>query len=793
LLSLHALLPFQGRDRVRLLTKSATNRSPYLALTVILAATGCSLDQTGGVTVPGQTTSAASAAATSSPKPLGGQTVSEPAVANPSPALPAEAPVILPGTGVMIGTAPAARPPAEGQGDITLSFVNADVREVLPRVLGDILHLNYAVDPKVQGTITVQTSRPIRQQDVLPILGETLRASGLSLIEASGIYRVTTSDEAARAGTAGVTIGGGSRNGQPLAYNVQILPLKYVSAAELQRTLQPFVPKDAVLQVDPTRNLIILSGATTDLSTITDMVKAFDVDWIAGMSYGIIPLQTGAPKQVADELTTIFGPRGSVPLPGMLSFAPLERMNAILVISPQRSYVEQARMWIERLDRGETENKPQIFEYHVQNSRAVDVARVLTRLFSSGQVSTVQPQTAPGTTPATFGFSGPPGGGAGTGTVPGLGGGGGTVPGLGGGLASSGQPTGMLGGSGFGGAAAGGVSQQAGAAGARGETSSPESDTETGPGNGGAPAATTGLELPPVRVVADEKNNTLVIYARPRDYRMVEEALKRIDVVPLEVLIEATIAEVTLGNDLQYGLQYFFHQHENKFLFGATSAPLLTAPIPAPFPGFNYILGSTNANVVVNLLSAVTNVHVISSPELLVLDHQSASLLVGNAIPIPTAQVQSTITTGAPIVNTIQYVDTGVILHVTPRVNASGLITLEVGQEVSSVSATGNSSTNALGPTISERRLQSSITVQDGETIALGGLIQDTNNITKNGIPLLSSIPVIGAVFGSTDHNVQRTELLVLLSPRIVHNAMDARAATEELRSRLHSLQAPVH
>jgi general secretion pathway protein D len=204
-------------------------------------------------------------------------------------------------------------------------------------------------------------------------------------------------------------------------------------------------------------------------------------------------------------------------------------------------------------------------------------------------------------------------------------------------------------------------------------------------------------------------------------------------------------------------------------------------------------LGSTNANVVVNLLSAVTNVHVISSPELLVLDHQSASLLVGNAIPIPTAQVQSTITTGAPIVNTIQYVDTGVILHVTPRVNASGLITLEVGQEVSSVSATGNSSTNALGPTISERRLQSSITVQDGETIALGGLIQDTNNITKNGIPLLSSIPVIGAVFGSTDHNVQRTELLVLLSPRIVHNAMDARAATEELRSRLHSLQAPVH
>jgi general secretion pathway protein D len=175
---------------------------------------------------------------------------------------------------------------------------------------------------------------------------------------------------------------------------------------------------------------------------------------------------------------------------------------------------------------------------------------------------------------------------------------------------------------------------------------------------------------------------------------------------------------------------------------------------------------------------------------LLVLDHQSASLLVGNAVPIPTAQIQSTIAAGAPIVNTVQYIDTGVILHVTPRVNASGLITLEVGQEVSSVSNTaGNAQTNALGPTISERRIESSVTVQDGETVALGGLIQNTNSTTKTGLPLLSDIPVIGAAFGSTDRNVQRTELLVLLSPRIVHNAGDARAVTEELRRRLHSLQ----
>jgi len=728
-----------------------------------------------------QVSSATAAATSAAPQPLRPQGLKEPQIANPTPALPVPRTQIISGNGVMVGSAPAGAAAQPAQGDITLSFANADVREVLPRVLGDILHLNYTVDPKVQGTITIQTSRPIRQQDVLPVLQQTLRASGLSLTEANGVYRVTTSDEAVHTGTATVTVGARGPGLSPVV-NVQILPLKYASAADLQKTLQPFLPKDAVLQVDTTRNLLILSGPAGDLATVTDMVKAFDVDWIAGMSYGIVPLQTGAPKQVADQLSNIFGPKGSVPLPGMLSFAPLERMNAILVVSPQRTYIQQARMWIERLDRGETENRPQIFEYHVQNTRAADLARVLTRLFSTGQVSTIQPQTAPGTTATTVGtgFSGVPG--AGGANAP---------PSLGGGLSTSqNRSSGMLGATGFGNTNA--TSRPAGATG--------QSGPDTGTDDTGGPSAaepgsqaSQGIELPPMRIVADEKNNTLVIFARPRDYRLLEDALRRIDVVPLEVLIEATIAEVTLGNDLQYGLQYFFHQHENQFIFGSTSTPISAAAstIAGTFPGFNYILGSTNATVVLNLLSAITNVHVISSPELLVLDHQSASLLVGNAVPIPTAQIQSTITTGAPIVNTVQYVDTGVILHVTPRVNASGLITLEVGQEVSSVSNTSNAQTNALGPTISERRIESSVTVQDGETVALGGLIQSTNNMTKNGIPLLSDIPVIGSAFGSTDRNVQRTELLVLLSPRIVHNAADARAATEELRNRLHSLQEP--
>jgi len=716
--------------------------------------------------------------------------VAAPEVANTPPTVPAPKPQIFSGRGAVVNAAP--QPAAAGgtqaqPGDVTLNFVDTDVREVLPRVLGDVLHLNFTIDPKVQGTVTIQTSRPLRREDVLPALQEALRASGLTLIGTDGgIYRLVPSDQAAQSGALPVIVGSPA-SASRTPYNVQILALKYVSAAELQHTLEPFLPKGAVMQIDPTRNLLILSGSGIDLSTVTDMVRAFDVNWIAGMSFGIVPLQTASPRSIVDQLTQIFGPKGSVPLPGMLSFAPLEHMNAVLVVSPQRAYVDEARQWIDRLDHGESENKPRIYEYHVQNSRAADLAKVLTSLFSSGQVSTVQPQTAPGTAETAITYpNAAPGSTLGTSSLTAGTGGLAQTPGVSAPGPLSSGTGGLPGASGLGGAGASTESPGSFAARRNEEAAAPEASA-----SGGAPS-TNGLELPPVRIVADEKNNDLIIYATPQTYRMIDQALQKIDVVPLQVLIEATIAEVTLGNDLQYGLQYFFHAHENQFIFGSTSTPITAGTaIGGVFPGFNYILGSTNANVVLNLLSSITNVHVVSAPELLVLDHQTASLLVGNQIPIPTGQIQSTVTSGAPLISTIQYVDTGVILKVSPRVNANGLITLDISQEVSAVAnASQTAATNSLGPTITQRRIQSTITVQDGETVALGGLIQDSTSLNKTGLPGLSDLPIVGPVFRSTDRSVNRTELLVLLSPRVLHDSSDARAATEELRSRLHDLQS---
>ncbi len=686
-----------------------------------------------------------------------------------------------------IGTANGATTTATG--DITLNFVDTDIREILRAVLSDLLHVNYTIDSKIQANLTLRTGSPLRRSDLLPALQAVLRTSGLSLVQSGGIYRVVPSDEGARGGALPVVVANPQGAGTVTHYGVTLLPLRYASAAEMQRTLEPYLPKGSVLQIDPARNLLILSGSGADISTAVDMARSFDIDWLKGMSFAVVPLRTADPTDVTTQLQQIFGPDGAMPLPGVLRVAPLERMNAVLIVSPQRRYVDQARSWIDRLDRGEDENKPRIYQYRVQNSRAADVAKVLTDLLSSGSVKTVLPPTAPGTIPVQLGQTGPasalagaaPGGGALGGSVSG-----GLMPG---GSAVGATPTG--------GVLPGLASTLGGPASGAAQPNQPQSAPPVSvPAASGVPAeaessaSTTSLPPPPVRVVADEKNNTLLVYARPKDYRMVEEALEKLDVVPLQVLIEATIAEVTLNHNLQFGIQYFLKQNNNAAIFGNTTTPVVP-PIPGTFPGFNYIFSTSNTNIVINALSAITDLHVISSPELLVLDHQAASLVVGNEVPIPISQTTypATTGTGAPITsNNIQYIDTGVVLHVSPRVNANGLITLDISQEVSDVASTPAVNTPTGAPTIEQRRIQSTITVQDGQSIALGGLITDTKNITKNGIPLLSDIPVLGALFRSTDDSSVRTELLILLSPKVLHNPSEARAASDELRSRLHTL-----
>lgn len=675
-----------------------------------------------------------------------------------------------------------ARAVAGPDGNVSFNFVNADVREVVRELLGEQLHLNYVVDSKVQATITAQTGSPLPRSAVLPTLESVLRASGLALVQMEGVYRVLPLEDAARASSPSLIPAGVSRPG----YAIRALPLKFIPAAELKSVLDPFVPPGGVLQADGTRNVLVVSGPAGDLDGFAELVRQFDTDWMQGTSFALYPLKVGLVKDIAGELQAILqqgmegtgqegapgtGP-GTGPLAGVVRAVPIERLNAVLVIASQPSYLQQVKAWIDRLDYGDDQTTPRLFEYYVQNSRATDLAAVLTDLFS-GEGGVAAPQTAPGgalteiTTPIRTG--GAPGLGAVPPTSPSA-----QMPGAGlgttGGLTGAPQPLGEA-----------GRTQ-----GLRAGAGRPPGVAQRRPAALGA-AGTPGLETPPIRIAADEKNNALVIFARPRDFRMIEGIIRKLDIVPSQVVIEATIAEVTLNDTLRYGLQFFLDQGGSTFsLTNATTGTITAGDITGVFPGFNYVLTGSNSRVILSAISAITNVNVISSPQLLVLDHQTAALQIGDQVPIIVQSAQSVLNPDAPVVNSVQYRNTGVILQVTPRVNTTGLVTLDIDQEVSDVSRTTSSNINS--PTIAQRRIISSVVVQDGETVAMGGLIKDNQTDIRSGIPVLSDIPILGALFRTTTRATARTELLVLLAPRVIRNTREARNVTEELRTRMRAL-----
>ena len=646
-------------------------------------------------------------------------------------------------------------------GGITLNFVNADIREVIDAILGDMLRQAYVIDPRVQGTVTVRTSRPLKTEDILPVLEDVLTMNGAALVKSGEAYRIVPLDQAT------------SFRIQP-GFGVHIIPLKYAAAEAVRGAVEPFVPPGRTLRTDVARNLLIFTGTGAEAHDLEELIQVFDVDWMAGMSFAIFPLQSTEAKKVVEELNQVFGQNFDSPLSDIVQFVPIERQNSILVITPQAAYLDKAAAWIERLDRGEGNVDQRIYVYLVQNGRAKDIAAVLAEVFgaTTGGAGGLGPEgVAPGLAPMEMtGYprSGTPELKSGTQRE----------------LRSGSETQGELR-SGTQAAPAPAEPARTADVAAPGENVAAEpavaSAAESVVGPGAGEGISVGAEEG-IRIVADERNNALVIRATPVQFRMIEAALKQLDLVPLQVLIEATIAEVTLNDQLKYGLQWFFVNGD--FTLSFSDAALIPAAV---VPGFNFLATPSDARIVLSALSSITDVRVISSPQLMVLDNESARLQVGDQVPIATQSAVSVTDPEAPIVNSIEYRDTGVILDIIPHVNASGLVVIDIIQEVSSVIETKTSGIDS--PTIQQRQIESSVAVQSGETIALGGLIRDANSNDVSGIPLLSEIPILGNLFKTTDNKAQRTELLILLTPRVVRDSQDARDVTDELRGRFPALK----
>lgn len=648
-----------------------------------------------------------------------------------------------PGNDVLI------RPPAtvaagraEPDGDVKLNFQNANLLEVVKVILGDMLEANYTVDPAVQGSVTMQTTRALRQDDLVPTLELLLRMNGAALVTADNFYRVVPLANALVETRAPQL--GDSKLALPKGYGVRLVPLQYVAAEEMSQILTPFVSgTNQILRVDSSRNLLILAGTSSDMDRLLETVDVFDVDRMAGMSVALFtPDFVDAPTLASDLEQLLADPTHGL-MAGMVRFIVVERLNGLMVVTPRAEYLSQVREWIGRLDRNTGDAGPRLFIYRVQNGEAVELAKTLGDLFDYDKSESREASLAPGLRPATIGPRpddtprGP------------------NSP------SDSAQP----------------------------EPPSSTVTTIRQPESFGQ-AQSDGLEISRgkrIQIIADEPNNALLILARGSEYRQILAALKQLDVSPMQVLIEVTIAEVTLSDNLSYGVEWFFKNAFGSKTGVATLDLGTAAGLNAAQPGFSYALFGEDDVVrgVLNLLATESNLSVISSPSLLVLNNQEATIQVGDEVPVSTQQQQST-ATDANIINSIEYRNTGILLKVKPRINSGGLVIMEVEQEASLVPSTNN--TDPLTPRIQQRKISSTVAVNSGNTIILGGLIQDNRDQSESGIPGFHKLPFVGALFGTKADNQDRTELIVLITPRAVSNNTAALQVTEEFRQRLQRL-----
>jgi general secretion pathway protein D len=659
-------------------------------------------------------------------------------------------------------------PPTSGPrgeaGDVTLNFVDTDIREIARTILGTTLKLNYTIDPNVHGTGSIDTGTPLPRSALLPTLETLLNANGATLVERDGVYAVVPM----AAGNARNQVSGANAIGA----GVQVVPLRYAAAKDLAKVLEPYVAEGGKITADPGRNALVINGDAAVRQTLVSLVRAFDIDILAGQSYALFPVGDGNPGQFASELEKVFQSQGEGPLGGLVHVLPMERVNAVLVVSSQPRYIDAAKRFVGLMNRVEDATARAWHVYYVQNGQSADLELLLQRAFTPRNVSpTGAPpgSTAPGSTQLTIGGGQPPGGGT-TGF-----GGQGSTAGLGGGGGGAGAAGGLGGGAGAAGGLGAGIAQPTAAAEGAPPATEPLS-TETGAGGGAAPENR-------MRIIANRRNNALLIYATPSEYAVIEGMLRKIDIIPLQVLIEATIAEVDLNDSLQYGTQFFFKaDHVANTLGPLSGLPQLGA---LTFPSNQaFFTLSKQPNFALSLLASVTKVKVLSAPQIMVLDNEPARLQVGQQVPVLTGTATSTLAGGAPVVNSVDYHATGVIMLVTPRVNSGGLVTLDIAQEVSNVAAAATNSV-AGSPTFNDQTFRTRLAVQDGQTIGMAGLIRDNTSEDNRGIPFLKDIPILGTLVSTQSNSRMRSELLVLITPHVVHDQRDARALTEDLRGQL--------
>jgi general secretion pathway protein D len=637
------------------------------------------------------------------------------------------------GAGAIINPRPTppALVPSVGEESFQLAFEALDIRAIIQSIMGDYLKESFTIHPTTAGTATIRFSRPVPKRDLIPILEMLLRQNGQVMIREEGLYKIMPASLGIR-GTITPTAGA-ITTPLPIGYSVQIIQPKFTGAKDMQRILEPYAIEPATsIRIDELRNLLILSGTQRELRHMLEIIELFDVDFLNGYSIGLFPMSTDV-KVLQGDLDRIFGGSTGSPLAGIVKIIPIERVNSLLIISTQSHYLEEAKKWVERLDRSSgTTGGNKLNVYKVQNSKAARLAQLLSEIYGGKGSAGNTPSLAPGARPAQIA----------------------STPGVATPVAAP-------------------VSQSIVAFAGDGISVSKD-----------------------VRIIPDTDNNQLLIMASPGDYEKIEFALKQLDVPRRQVLVEVMVASVKLTDDLRFGIEWFISARNGTVgaLRNSTGAlptvpavPTVTGDITRfvdprsyiPKVGGLQLINVLNNDIRATLQALGTDerVTVVSAPKVMVLDNEKATINVGQKISVETGS--STTGSAGGVLTSRQYLDTGVLLTVTPNISANGQVTMEINQEISSPAST------SANPTIDSTKAQTSVTVPSGVSITMAGLISQNKATSSSGIPVLSKIPVIGGLFGAQALTDSRTELIIIITPTVLNNSDDARNVTDELRKKL--------
>ena len=633
---------------------------------------------------------------------------------------------------------------------VVFNFDNADIYEVI-RVMGEILRMNYIIDPRVKGVVNIHTSGQIPAEEAFPIFQSILRLNGATAVKRDGLYEIVPMSEAKKLPISPTTI---QESGKPIStekYIIQIISLKYIPVAEVSKMIKPFLSDGADIVEHLPLNILIIGDLASNVKKSMDIIGLFDMDIFTDLRVRIYPILNADVAEVAKEMERIFSSFEVSTKSGRgvgITFTPIVRINSLLVVSSIPNIFEKVEGWLKELDKIPMEGtKYSVFVYYVQNAKAKDLADVLKQIFVTTKEKKeefkqkVTEQLPRGTRPPT-------------------------------------------------------------------PTPSPTPSTPTAPE---AAAVAEGE----INIVVDETNNALVVRAFARDYKSILETVKKLDIYPKQVLIDILMAEITLDDSNKFGIEwgrYLTSNRPNAQNFILSSRPPFDTTTGTFTPldqqlkegtFFRYSIVELGGRVIaaINAAASDNRLNIISSPQLLASNNKEAKMQVGSSQPILTSTYSygSTTTSGTvvsstttpatgTIEGTIEYKDIGIMLTLTPRISDGGLITLEIQIEKSDVAekALGNL-TNV--PFFPKKTAKTILSVLEGQTIVIGGLIENSKNVIKTGFPLLSRIPVLGALFGYQSYEEKKTELILLMTPHIITDQIQSKGVTEEFKDKVESIK----